>query len=95
MTFKTINAVRQTTEFLCNIASFSRYKLVINELDFVTDDKEWFDRISLSQDIRNGYMQRENNLNLNNSASAGAQFVVIFVENSYAPFLLHYFNFWL
>lgn len=46
MTFKTINAVRQTTEFLCNIASFSRYKLVINELDFVTDDKEWFDRIS-------------------------------------------------
>lgn len=93
MTFKTINAVRQITEFLCNIASFSRYKLVINELDFVTDDKEWFDRISLSQDIRNGYMQRENNLNLNNSASAGAQFVVIFVENSYAPFLLHYFNF--
>lgn len=60
MTFKTINAVRQTTKFLCNIASFSRYKLVINELDFVTDDKEWFDRISLSQDIRNGYMQREN-----------------------------------
>lgn len=41
-------------------ASFSRYKLVINELDFFTDDKEWFDRISLSQDIRNGYMQREN-----------------------------------
>lgn len=41
MTFKTINAVRQTTEFLCNIASFSRYKLVINELDFVTNDNEF------------------------------------------------------
>lgn len=79
--------------FFATLHHFPRYKLVINELDFFTDDKEWFDRISLSQDIRNGYMQRENNLNLNNSASAGAQFVVIFVEYSYAPFLLHYFNF--
>lgn len=48
MIFKIINVVRQIIEFFCNIVLFLRYKLVINELDFVIDDKEWFDRIFLS-----------------------------------------------